>query len=121
MKNLDLKALQNNQGSEIQESSSNGELYRIPENIKDSYKKVKAFRQNMRSKILPKHLQNIVLSGKINTNFAKDLELFKVDYFQFWLVNDFKIESFSNCRNPKLKAKYVELLNVLKKYIELSK
>lgn len=98
--------------------SSNGEIYKYPEKCNTDLSK-KNFRTNMR-KQLDTYYSLIVLSGNKNPNLIKDLNDFKTDYFNFWKVNDFKIESFTNCRENK-KPKMIALLEALKGFIELSK
>lgn len=107
-----------NLGNQEISISANGEIYNYPENKQTDLSK-KNFRTNIR-KQLDTYYSLIVLSGNKNPNLIKDLEDFKKDYFLFWKVNDFKIESFTNCREAK-KPKMIKLINALKQYVELSK
>lgn len=103
--------------------ASNGELYAYPEIIKGIDKKEKAFRTNMRKK-LDTYYSKIVASRNSNNNLVEDLESFKEDYFNFWTLNDFKIESFTNRRDTDKKSNLSnmkELLSALMDYIEVSK
>lgn len=107
-----------NLGNQEISISSNGELYNYPESKQTDLAK-KNFRTNLR-KQLDDYYSLIVLSGNKNPNIISDLENFKKDYFLFWKVNDFKMESFTNCRDAK-KPKMKALIDALKAFIELSK
>ena len=97
---------------------SNGSLYICAKHILEDDDKRRSFRNNIR-KQLNKHLDKIVSSGGINDNLMDDIKLFLDFYRENWLINDFKIESFTNSK--KRLADKKELLSTAKEYIEAMK
>jgi len=117
-KNLDaLKEKLRNSLGEKSTITSNSGLYKIPlHHIEND--SVKSYRRNVRN-TLDNFYKKIVLSGKVNDNLFEDLERFANFYKENWLIQDFKIDSFTNVRDDIKRSQRLKLLNVLKEYIEL--
>ena len=106
-------------GKEDLNVDANSSIYKYASHIKGDKNKEKQLRSSHR-RFLDRKYKQIVLSGSNNLNLFEDLEILALHYKENYILNNFKIESFTNQKGDN-KKKMIALLEALKDYIEISK
>lgn len=97
----------------------NSSIYKYASTIKGDKDKEKKVRGSIR-RYLNKAYKQIVLSGANNNDLFLHLDILANHYKENYILNNFKIESFTNQKGDN-KKKMSALLEALKNYVELSK